>query len=449
VNHVVCVVRDESPVACHYQVGVTMPELVRDDRGFVSVPQCLNSVTMSPVVEGQVRKPQLLNGARMNAQALAFSDTLEDQRIRGEVTGVLIENLPRPQLSTAYNPIAPRCFPALRVERSFIEVDVSSADSLNDLPLNARSGHQSLDSAVGHRQGVDECLGLSTLKPDDFSVRFRVSGNITDGVVRNDFSLDKPRGKDGKRSAVSVPGGVAHGQSGKELGDSLPGEVRGRKGVSEKSADLPLVLRVPAPLNEKRNKIGFGQSGKEAVKVVPLVGVEDLGERNLPLHNQFQRSPVVLPRKSVPHSLHSLRGGEVIGSQSCDDLASIGKRDAGFPVIPAFGLERHAGAKVGENLASCNPASNPNGFPMMLESGVSLYPGRDSNSYADLTAGDFETAYAPLVKLAVPSIEGSQKRTNPATKGHSKVTLTVTRSESPVYLGDNPISGGFYLGNTE
>lgn len=426
-NPVVRFVGNESAIARHYQIGISVAKLVSDDSGFVSVPKCLNRVNVSPVVERDVRKSQEPHGSLVDSQCLGFGYPLEDESVRREVSRVSCEDFPRPQLGSSDSTVSPSGFPALCVSGLGGEINVPASDTFDNLPLNARSGHKSLERTVGHIQGVYECLGLSTLKPDDSIAGFPESSHVADGVVFQYFPLDKPAGKDGKSGAVAVLCGVLDGEPVEKFADCFPSESGRSELRSQHSANLRLGFLITAPLVQERNKVRFRESGKELIELAPLVSGEDFGQRDFLIDDQFQREPDVLSRKVVAHPFHRLSGGEIVSPAASNNLPPIGKPDAGFPVIAAFGFERHQAAKVAGNPSVCNSGSNPASFGAIPEMLVSLYPERDSNSYADLTAGDFESHYSLLGNPNFAYENAGHNRTELATKRHPRSTPKVTR----------------------
>lgn len=427
---IVRLVGDKATISGEDKIAIPVPQLSRNHSGRKAIPQRLNSVSMSPVVKRGLGQSQGFGCSLVDSKCGVFSSG-EQRGAWAKGFGVVSEDRPRPRLCWPHEPVAPSGLTSACMNGRIFQVHVASGEPFYCLPLNPRRGHQSLDRTVRHGERGYQCPGLSTVKPNHSGSVGFVAPDVSYGIVGDDLSLYQPAGKDRKRSAVSVAGRARDLEARQELADRPSAEVAGRESLpfGDHAPDLFLVLGVSVPFAEEAGQVSARELRNELIQPVALVGVEDFRELGLPLNDEFQGPVIPLPQKCLDHPLHGQRGIEVGRATSENPAPAIGQGDAGFIKVSALRFERHLN---GES----NPTSDPIARGHMKQDSVSLYPGRDSNSYATHVAGDFETTESPFVRNNLARLHRTASPRTDA-EGCPKQRDEVTPRATPTILPDS------------
>lgn len=231
----------------------------------------------------------------------------------------------------------------MRVNRLRLQVNVSSGQSFDHLPLDARSGHQCLDRPVRHGESVNECLRLYTVKPDKAGgVRFEAR-NVSDDIMRNHVALYEPLSEDRKSCAIAILRASRTIQLSQELADSLlrEGRRRERDAFGDQASNLSLVLESSGPLGNERSEIGATESGKKSVECARLLRVVDCAQARPAFEDESERSPYAVMLERLYNALNIIRDIGVRCSAREDPRPSIVERDPGLEPIGALRSVRH------------------------------------------------------------------------------------------------------------
>ena len=114
---------------------VTVPQLVRYHGERQSVFQAQNRVSMTPIVESSTGEIQGPGRRPMDAECPEFVGR-ENPRTSRHRLDVGDENIPSPILGRPHDPISPSGFTSSRVNGSLLNVNVTSREPLNPLPLH-------------------------------------------------------------------------------------------------------------------------------------------------------------------------------------------------------------------------------------------------------------------------------------------------------------------------
>jgi hypothetical protein len=430
-NQVVPLVRNETPVSAENQIGVTVPELVSNDRGLVSIPKRSDCVGVPPVMESRDGELQQLGHALVDGERSVLIDAAEDECVLSEVSGVAGENLPRPEFSSADDSVTPSGFASLRVDAPLAEINIPPRQPLDYLPLNARSGHQRLYLTVGLRKCGNQGFRLLALQPEQTRGVGLTPLNVTDGIVGNDLSFNEPLSEYGDSSPVSVLSGAGHRKGLKELGDSPAGQVGRGETVTDKSSDLGFVLRVARPLVQKIRKVWAILTGEKSVEHSRLIRIEKIGESDLSVYYSIEYNPPTLAPEVTHHILDSSGSWQIISASTRDDGASVRGSDADLKVFTSLGAKRH---RAGENGTSeVTPPVAPGEY-RTLRNRLSLCSGRDSDPHSLMGKGILRALPISQPVTASPEIPPTAQ-TNEAEASRSKTIFAVTPGVARVLSG--------------
>lgn len=357
-TNVVLFPRNVSAVPALDERGVTVSELVGDNLKTVPVAQRLDSVGVSPVVESGAREFKYRRGIQMLCQGRELTDR-EEIRVVRELLGMGGEDLPRPELGRLDDSVPPRSLPSSRVDGSLGQVNIAASQSLDDLPLDARGGHESLDRSVRHRQRVNERLRLNAVKPAGLDMVRCGRVSVVDDVVRDDRFPAKPASELRERGAIPVLRGARTLKRIQEFSDAGRGETgRGENDARlDETTNLSLVLpTLGGPLVDQRRKVGRGERGQQFLEQPVFHGVVHVPEFRFLVDDQEERSPYAVMLESFYHALDVVRNIFVRRAARVEPGPSIGQRDPGLIPIGALRTVRHGAERC---LAASYPATCP------------------------------------------------------------------------------------------
>lgn len=182
-----------------------------------------------------------------------MSEPFKQQGVPGEVPGVVREDLPSPLLGRPDDSIPPTGLPALSVDGTGLQVNVPSSESINDLPLDAGSGHKGLHCPLPATESPDQSLSLSPGEPDLTRLVWTGSGYIPYRIVGDGLDLDQVVGEDRERSTVSDLGTPTATQGFQEEGDVPLSESLSPESLArwDEAANLDFVFLPAVPLRKK------------------------------------------------------------------------------------------------------------------------------------------------------------------------------------------------------
>lgn len=264
-TNVVLFPRNVSAVPTLDERGVPVSELMGDDLQRVPISQRLHGVGVSPVVERGAREFERGRCIEMLLKRLEFANR-EERSVIGEALRVICKDPPRPELGRLDDSVPPRSLPSSRVDGSLSQVNIAASQSFDNLPLDARGGHQSLDRSVRHGQRVNKSFRLHTVKPAGLDVVRCGRVGVVDDVVSEDSFPAKPAGELRERRSIPVLRGTRTLKRIQEFSDAGRGETgRGENDSRlDETANLSLVLRtLGGPLVDQRREIGRGERGQQ------------------------------------------------------------------------------------------------------------------------------------------------------------------------------------------
>lgn len=370
--------------------GIPMPQLVSNDGQGIPLTKGANRVGVPPVVQRGLRESKRFAGRFVSPERGTFEHSLEDNRVICHRSDVLSEDVPRPQFGRTNDAVPPRGLAASGVDRSSGQINVSTRQSLHDLPLNPGGGHKGTDSPVRHGERSYECFRLFTVKPDKAGgVRF-VARNVSDDVMRNHIALYEPLSEDRKRCAIAILRASRTIELGQELAHTLlrEGRSREREINGDQATDLRLVLGPSLPTIDQRREVRRAEPGKELIESISLEGIINIGKPGPLLEDDIERRPVSVVLEGLDHALQVLRHFLIRGATREGTRLAIGESDPKAVELGVLGLVSH-----GENLAQSQTVRQRQIETTLTESPKSMeYPGGGSNPY-DLWSRDFETVY--------------------------------------------------------
>lgn len=326
-----------------------------------------------------------------------MSESFKQQGVPGEVPSVVREDFPRPHLGRSDGAVPPTGLPALGVDSTGFEVNIPSTQPLDDLPLDAGSSHEGLHCPLSATEGADQSLSLYTGKPNLPSTVWLRGCYVFNRVVGDDVEFYEMVGEDTKGCPIPDLCAPADWQALQEKGDVALGEVFCAESLSfgDHAPDLTNVLGIYLPLAYQGRDVYLLEAINERGETVRFVSNEQVRKGSALEYNQLQRLPLESPLQGANHPLDRNGGPVVGGATSMRSAPLVREIEAGFPDGSALGSERHSGSES-------TPGDAPGQERGMRSEGVSLCPERDSNSYADFSAGDFETDPPPLNRNDLP-----------------------------------------------
>lgn len=232
----------------------------------------------------------------------------------------------------------------MRTQRSISQIHIAPHEPFDYLPLYPRSGHQSLDRTVRHRERTDKRLRLSSVKPEQPSGVRSVAVSLPNHVVRdNGLPLEPPRELH-ECSPIPVLGRARTFESVQKLSDARRGEVSCEEmsPLGDKAPHLRSVLGgLSGPLADQGGKVRGTEGRHQLVKRVPLVGVVHPTELRLLLKYDPERQPVPVMLERLDHPLDIVSNIFVGRTTREDTRPSIIERDPGLEPRGAFRLVRH------------------------------------------------------------------------------------------------------------
>lgn len=337
-------VGDKSSVARLHESRVPMPELVGNDLKAVPIAECLNSVGVSPIVESSAREFYRGRCLQMLVQCAELANGEQGCGV-SELLGVLGEDLPRPELGSADDPVTPRGLPSSGVDGTRLEINIAPHQAFDNLPLDARSGHQRLDRSVGHGQRTYERFRLHTVKPArGYGVRCG-SLDIAHDVRFDHVLPTEPLPEGRESSVVSVLRGAATGELRiQEESDARLRELssRERDAFGDHASNLSLVLLTSGrPLGDERIQVGRRLSAKELIECARFEGIVGVPELRAVIEDERKWRELSVMTKSLHHPLDIFRDFFASGPTGKDPRPSISKRDASLPPKRILRSVRH------------------------------------------------------------------------------------------------------------
>lgn len=336
--------RDMPPVPALDECRVLVPQIVRDDLKGIAISQSLHRVGVPPVVERGVRELDRGGRCLVSTEGGVLTDSREDRSVVRHRPDVLGKDFPRPRLGSADDAVPPGGLSASRVDRPFLQVDVPSHEAFDDLPLNARGGHESLDRAVRHGQRVNERLRLHTVQPARFHGIRGGSLDITGDVSGDDVLPTEPLTKGRKSGVVSVLRGsraLKPVQKGSDPGLREVGSGE-QCPPGDQASHLDLVFGgLRRPLIYERGEIGGRERGKELIERAGFEGIVDLPEFRPLLVHSGDRSPIALIPEGLDHALDIFGNVRIGRPARKDPRPSVVQSDTSAEPIRSLGLVRH------------------------------------------------------------------------------------------------------------
>lgn len=326
------------------QGGVLVPELVSHDLKAVAVPERLDGVGIPPSVELGPREIQDLACGPMDAEGGILPDAGEQRGIFGEALGIIREDPPRPEVGPSDDSIPPSILPATGVDRPLLDVNISACDPLYNLPLHARGGHESLDSAVRHGESTDQSLGLYAVQPAGVNLVGGSPLDITYDIGRDDVRTTEPLPESGQGGVVSVLRGARALKPIQKGSDPGLREVTSGKQCSpgDQAPDLGLVLGgLCGPRFDERREIGTSEGGKKTVQLASLGVVVDESQLRSLFDDCTEGSPFAFVVEILDESLYIVRHFTVRSAASEKPRPAIIERNPSLPPLGALRSVRH------------------------------------------------------------------------------------------------------------
>ena len=326
-----------------------------------------------------------------------MSEPFKQQRVAGEIPGVLGEDVPRPFFGRPDDSVSPGSLATLGVDGLPLEINVPSSQSGNDLPLDTSSGHKGLHCPLLATESPDQGLGLLPGKPQFTRFVGLGSGYVSDWVVGDGFDFHQIVGKHGESRTIAHLRGTADRQALQKQRDVALSKLLGPESsaLRDEAADLSFVLRPSVPLIDKRTEVYLIERGNELGETAGFVGRVQIRESRSLYNYELQRFPLETPLEGSYHLFDGESGAPVGSPTGMRSTPLVREVEAGFPDDTSFGSKGHSG---GEDAPADAPASRARIYSW----GVTLYPGRDSNSYATHVARDFETIQGPFPANDLP-----------------------------------------------
>lgn len=333
----------EPPVSTLNERRVTVAKLVCNNLQTVAVLEGLHRVAVSPVVERSTGEFENNTSREMFIERSVLGHR-EELGIVGEALGVIRENLPRPELGRSDNAVPPNGFPSPGVDGLGLQVNVSSRQSFDYLPLDAAGCHKSLDRPVRHGQRTDESFRLHAVKPARGRGIRCGAVDVSHDVRLEDVAPGEPLTESRQRGVVPVLRGARAGEPVQEVGNRELGELR--SGIwharRDHAAHLCFVLRtLRRPFIKESREIGSAERRHENVQCPELVRIVDRGEFRLALNDESERGPHAIVLEGLDHSVDIVRDVRVSRTTREDARSAIAQGDARLEPIGALRSVRH------------------------------------------------------------------------------------------------------------
>lgn len=320
-----------------------------------------------------------------------MSESFKQQGVPGEVPGVIREDSPRPLLGRPDNAVPPTGLPSLGVDGPAFNINVPSTEPVNDLPLDAGSGHKGLHCPLPATESPNQRLSLGSAKPHFTRFVSLCGSYVSDWIVGNGFEFHQIAGEDREGSPVSDFGGTATTEPLQEQRDVPLGKPFGAVPLplGDKPSHLTFVLRPSIPLPKNCVQVYMIERGNELREPIGFDGYIKIGQRGSLQYDQFERLPLETPPQGAYHVLDRQGSPIVGGSEGMRSAPLVGEVEPSLVDRSAFATEGHLDTRDA-------PVDAPVSRARIYGWGVTLYPGRESNPHDPSGPRNFEDDCSPL-----------------------------------------------------